>query len=75
MNEENLKQKSISNFMWKFMERILAQLVSTIVSVVLARILLPDDYGIVAIVTIFIGICNVFISQGFATALIQKKRC
>lgn len=73
MNEENLKQKSISNFMWKFMERILAQLVSTIVSVVLARILLPDDYGIVAIVTIFIGICNVFISQGFATALIQKK--
>lgn len=73
MGEGNIKQKSISNFIWKFMERILAQLVSTGVTIVLARLLLPEDYGVVSIVTIFIGICNVFVSQGFATALIQKK--
>ena len=70
---ENIRQKTVSNFIWKLMERILAQLVSTVVSIVLARILMPDDYGVVAVVLILINICNVFVSQGFASALIQKK--
>lgn len=61
------------NFAWKFAEQILAQSVNLIVSIVLARILLPQDYGVVTIVLIFIQVCDVFISQGFASALIQKK--
>lgn len=62
-----------SNLFWKFGERITAQLVSFIVSLVLARVLLPDDYGVVAILMIFINIANVFVSAGLSSALIQKK--
>jgi len=58
---------------WKFAERIGAQLVSTVVAIVLARLLTPDDYAIIGIVTIFFTFANVFISSGFNTALIQKK--
>lgn len=63
----------LSNLIWKFGERISAQLVSTIVSIVLARLLMPDDYGVVAIVTIIITLCNSFVAGGFGNALIQKK--
>lgn len=73
MNSNNLKNKTFSGMIWKFMERICAQVVSLIVSIVLARILMPDDYSIVSIVTIFFTFCNVFISGGLNTALIQKK--
>ncbi len=58
---------------WKFAERIGAQLVSTIVAIVLARLLTPDDYAVIGIVTIFFTFANVFISSGFNTALIQKR--
>ena len=70
---EDLKGKTISNFSWKLMEQVLSQGVSIIVSIVLARILLPEDYGVVTVVLIFINICDVFIQQGFASTLIQRK--
>lgn len=63
----------LSNFTWKFSERILSQLVTMIVSIVLARILAPSDYGIISIVTIFITIANVFVSDGIGSSLVQKK--
>lgn len=44
------------------------------VSFILARILSPDDYGEVALVVVFITIANVFVSNDFGNALIQKKR-
>ena len=69
----NIKTKTIKGFIWRFSERILAQLVSFVVSVILARILLLEEYGIVAIVNVFITIANVFVTSGFGTALIQKK--
>lgn len=72
-NANNLTQKTVSGVIWKFAERIGAQLVTLIISIVLARILMPDDYGIIAIVTIFITLCNVFVTHGFGAALIQKK--
>lgn len=68
----NAKGNILSSFVWKFGERISAQLVSTIVSIVLARILMPEDYGIVAIVTVIISLCNAFVVGGFGNALIQK---
>jgi len=73
MNYNTLKKKTFHGMIWKFMERICAQLVSLIVSIVLARILVPDDYSVVSIVTIFFAFCNVFISGGLNAALIQKK--
>ena len=69
----NLKNKAVSGVIWKGLERVAAQLVSAIVSIVLARILIPEDYSVVSIVTIFFAFCNIFISGGLNTALIQKK--
>lgn len=74
MKENNsLKSKTISGVIWKFGERVSAQLVNFIVSIILARLLLPEDYGLIALVTVFITICNKVVVSGFATSLIQKK--
>ena len=73
MKEEGLQKKVLSGLVWKFGERIGAQAVSFIVSMILARLLLPEDYGIVAMITIFIEIANVFVVSGFGQSLIQKK--
>jgi len=68
-----MKKKVFSGLLWKFGERITAQLITLIVTIVLARLLSPDDYGAVAIAMVFITIANVFVSNGFGNALIQKK--
>lgn len=69
----SLKAKTLSGVIWKFGERVSAQAVNFIVSIILARLLLPDDYGLIALVTVFITICNKIVISGFATSLIQKK--
>ena len=69
----SLKVKTLSGVIWKFGERVSAQAVNFIVSIILARLLLPDDYGLIALVTVFITICNKVVVSGFATSLIQKK--
>lgn len=65
--------KVASNLLWRFSERCGAQLVTLIVSIVLARLLMPEDYGTVALVTVFTTIMQVFVDSGLGTALIQKK--
>lgn len=72
-NSSNLKKKSITSMVWKFGEQTASRFVSMFVQIILARILLPEDYGVIAQTTIFISICNVFVTSGFAKALIQKK--
>lgn len=67
------KKKVLSNMLWRFAERCGAQGVSFIVSVVLARLLAPDAYGIVALITVFTGIMQLFIDSGFKNALVQKR--
>lgn len=62
-----------SNLIWRFMERCGAQLVSVVVSFVLARMLDPSVYGLVAKVTIITSILLVFVDSGMANSLIQKK--
>ena len=64
---------TLTNLSWKFAERIASQLVSFVVSIVLARILEPSDYGSIAMVMIFVTLSNVFVEGGFSSALIQKK--
>lgn len=67
------KNSALKNFIWRFAERSGAQLVSFIVSIVLARILAPEDYGQIALITVFTTIMQVFVDSGLGTALIQKK--
>ena len=71
MNDK--KQSFFSNLLWRFMERCGAQVVSFVVSVVLARLLDPSLYGTIALVTVVTSILNVFVDSGMANALIQKK--
>ena len=71
--EYNTKKAISEGLIWTFGERITAQLVSTLVTIVLARVLDPTHYGIVAIVTVFIGLCNVFVTGGMGSAIVQKK--
>ena len=68
-----LKLTVLSNLIWKFAERIGAQLVTFVVQTVLARILMPEEYGIIAMVNVFITIANVFVVSGLSSSLIQKK--
>ena len=70
---DNIKQKVFSNLIWRFAERVGAQLVGFVVSIVLARILLPEDYGTIALITVFTTIMQVFVDSGLGNALIQKK--
>lgn len=71
--KQSLKNKTTTSFIWKFAERCGAQGVSFIVSVVLARLLAPEDYGSIALITVFINILQVFVDSGMGTALIQKQ--
>ena len=68
-----MKNTTIKNFIWRFAERCGAQFVTFIVSIVLARLLAPEDYGTIALVTVFTTILQVFVDSGLGTALIQKK--
>ena len=63
----------LSNLIWRFMERCGAQVVSFVVSMVLARILGPEEYGTVALITVVITIMQVFVDSGLGNSLIQKK--
>ena len=69
----SIKERSISGFIWKLLEKGGSQCISMIIQIVLARILVPSDYGIVGYLTLFINLSDVFIQQGLTTALIQKK--
>ena len=66
-------RKITSSFAWRLLERFGAQMVTFVVSIILARILDPDVYGTIALVTVFITILQVFVDSGLGTALVQKK--
>ena len=70
---DNSRQKVISNLIWRFMERCGSQVISFVVSVVLARLLAPELYGSIALVTVITSVLQVFVDSGMANALIQKK--
>ena len=72
-NANTSKSSVLSNVLWRFGERILAQLTTFVVSVVLARKLSASDFGNVALLMVFIDIANTLVIQGFASALVQKK--
>lgn len=68
-----LKQKTISSILWSLVQRFGVMIISFCANLVLARLLTPDDYGVIGMLLIFISVSNTFIDGGFGTALIQKK--
>ncbi|MBE6562880.1 MAG: lipopolysaccharide biosynthesis protein [Ruminococcaceae bacterium] len=69
----DLKSKTVTGFLWRLAERVGAQAVTFIVSIVLAWFIVPEDYAIISLVTIFITFCNIFVTSGFGNSLVQKK--
>lgn len=67
------RREAFSNFAWKLAEQIGAQMVSFVVSIILARLLMPEDYSVVSIIAILSAFCAVFIDGGLSKSLIQKK--
>jgi len=70
---ESLKRKTVKGVGWSAVDNIAGHSVTFIVSLVLARILSPDDYGLIGIIAIFTAVCQTLIKAGFTTALIRKK--
>ena len=70
---ESLKTKTVKGVMWSAIDRFASQGVSFVISIVLARLLTPDDYGIIAMLTIFISISQAFVDSGFSSAIVQKQ--
>lgn len=73
MSNKTLKSKILTSLFWKLLERSSTSGIQFIILIILARLLSPDDYGVISLALIFIIIANVFVQGGFNTALIQKK--
>lgn len=73
--KDKIKTGALSNMIWRFAERCGAQGISFVVSVVLARILSPEEYGTVTLILVFTTLFQVFVDSGMGNALIQKKEC
>ena len=73
MAEQSLKDKTVKGVAWSGIDNVAQFSVTFIVSIVLARLLSPDDYGLIGIIAIFTAVCTSLINGGFTTALIRKK--
>lgn len=70
---ESLKNKTVKGVAWSGVDNVMHFGVTFLVSIVLARLLSPDDYGLIGIISIFTAVCTALINGGFSTALIRTK--
>lgn len=69
---KNIQKKTIQAIFWAFSERIGQQVIHVVVTIILARLLLPSEFGLIAMLSIFVAVAQSFIDSGFGQALIQK---
>ncbi len=69
----SLKHKTISGVAWSSIERFSVQGIQFVIQVIMARILMPEDYGVIAMLAIFLAVFQTFIDSGFSSALVQKN--
>lgn len=72
---DSVRSKLLSGFAWNFIEKVLMRGASFVISIILARLLSPSDFGLIGMLAIFIAVSNVFIDGGLAKALIQRQNC
>ena len=70
---DNLKNRVIDGLLWSVIERFALQGTQFILGIFIARLLTPQDYGLIGMIAIFLSISQSFIDSGFSQALIQKK--
>lgn len=68
----SLKDKTVKGVIWSAVDRFSAQGIQFVFSILIARLLLPEDYGVIAMLNIFLAVSQTFIDSGFGTALIRK---
>lgn len=73
MQEDNLKNKAAKSLLWSMGERVATQGSLFIISIVLARILTPEEYGILAILLVFVNLADILVTEGLGSCLIQKQ--
>lgn len=70
---QSLKQKTVKGVGWSFVDNIANQGVSFLVGLILARLITPEEYGLIGIIAIFIAVFNSIVDSGFSNALIRKN--
>ena len=73
MSDNSIKSNSIKGMAWTGAERLANIVIQFIIGIIIARVLMPSDYGIIGMLAIFIAIAQSILDSGFANALIQKK--
>lgn len=71
----SLKTKAFKGFAWNSLESVLVKGLSFIVSILIARVVSPDAYGLVGMLSLFLAVSTIFIEGGFSKALVQRKDC
>jgi O-antigen/teichoic acid export membrane protein len=69
----DLKKQTLSGLFWSSVERLSFQIVQFVLGIILARLLMPGDYGLIGMIAVFLSISNALIDGGFSQALIQKQ--
>ena len=70
---ESLKNKTIKGVTWSFLGSFSNQFLTLVFGIVLARLLAPSDYGLIALTYVFVAISNTFVDSGFSVALVRKE--
>lgn len=73
MNDQTLKEKTVSGMIWSSVGRFGTMALSFVSNLILARLLMPSDFGVIGMLQVFIAVSGVFVTAGFGSALIQKK--
>lgn len=71
----SLKDKTVKGVLWSAVDRYASQGILFLLSLVMARLLMPSDYGTIALLNVFLAICQTFIDSGFGLALMRKNDC
>ena len=69
---ESLRQKTVKGIIWSSIERFSVQFIQLIIQILIARILTPDDFGIIGMLAIFLAVSQSIVDSGFSNALIRK---
>lgn len=70
---DSVKHQAVKGVMWSAIERFSVQGIQFVLTIIIARLILPSEYGLIAMLSIFLAIAQTFVDSGFSNALIQKK--
>ncbi len=73
MPKKSLEQKTLKGIGWSTISQLGKSVLNILITLILVRLLVPEDFGVIAMVTVFTGFSNILVNFGFGLALIQKK--